>query len=108
MAAIQFERGQEGHLSLAARWPQAKPVEEPHSLHPITGTWIGAPEQPHVSFSLKEDIQIYVHGLTLHPNASINFPMGPRKPERCVQEYEVHLYQKVKVNLKKMIKFDIS
>lgn len=52
MAAIQFERDQEGHLSLAARWPGAKPVEEPRSLHPVTGTWSGAPEQPPVSFSL--------------------------------------------------------
>lgn len=62
MAAIQFEWGQEGHLSLAARWLRAKPVEEPHSLHPITGTWTGAPEQPHISFSLTEDMQICVHG----------------------------------------------
>lgn len=53
MAAIQFERGQEGHLSLAARWPGAKPVEEPSSLHPVTGTWTAAPEQPPVSFSHK-------------------------------------------------------
>lgn len=52
MAAIQFERGQEGHLSLAARWPGAKPVEEPCSLHPVTGTWTEVPEQTLVSFSL--------------------------------------------------------
>lgn len=38
IATIQFEWGQEGHLSLAARWPKAKPVEEPCSLHPVTGT----------------------------------------------------------------------
>lgn len=44
MAAIQFERVQEGHLSLAARWPGAKSVKEPHSLHPVTGTWTRAPE----------------------------------------------------------------
>lgn len=30
---------QEGHLSLAARWPGAKSEEEPHSLHPVTRMW---------------------------------------------------------------------
>lgn len=44
MAAIQFEQVQEGHLSLAARWRDAKFAEEPHSLHPVTGTWTRAPE----------------------------------------------------------------
>lgn len=47
---FRFERGG-GHLSLAARWPQAKFAEEPHSLHPVTGTWSRAPEQRRV-FSL--------------------------------------------------------
>lgn len=36
--AAQCERLQEGYLSLAARWPQAKSAEEPHSLHPLTRT----------------------------------------------------------------------
>ena len=31
-------RGQEGHLSLAARWPSAKAEEEPRSLQRVTGT----------------------------------------------------------------------
>lgn len=44
MAAIQSERVQEGHLSLDARWPRAKSVQEPHSLHPVTRTWTGALE----------------------------------------------------------------
>lgn len=52
IATIQFEWGQEGHLSLAARWPKAKPVEEPCSLHPVTGTWTEVPEQTSVSFTL--------------------------------------------------------
>ena len=30
--------GQEGHLSLAARWRSAKAEEEPHSLQRVTGT----------------------------------------------------------------------
>lgn len=55
MATIQLERGQEGHLSLAARWPRANPVEEPCSLHPVTGTWTGVPEQTPVSFSHTEE-----------------------------------------------------
>lgn len=54
-APIQFERGQGGHLSLAARWLEAKPVEEPGSLHPVTGTWTSVPEQPPVSFSLIDE-----------------------------------------------------
>lgn len=36
---------------MAARWPRAKFAEEPHSLHPVTGTWSRAPEQRRV-FSL--------------------------------------------------------
>ena len=51
MATIQLEQGQEGHLSLVARWPGAKPVEEPHSLRPETAMWTGEPEQTPVSFS---------------------------------------------------------
>lgn len=34
--AAQCERLQEGYLSLAARWPEAKSAEEPRSLHPLT------------------------------------------------------------------------
>lgn len=51
MATIQLEQGQEGHLSLVARWPGAKPVEEPCSLRPVTAMWTGEPEQTPVSFS---------------------------------------------------------
>lgn len=94
MVAIQFERGQEGHLSLAARWPRAKPVEEPCSLHPVTGTWTGASEQSPVSFShtgVHTHRHICTPTLTLYealpfvssinPNASIDFTR-PEKPTR--------------------------
>lgn len=37
--AAQCERLQEGYLSLAARWPEAKSAEEPRSLNPLTRMW---------------------------------------------------------------------
>lgn len=53
--AAQCERLQDGSPSLAARWPEAKSAEEPHSLHPRTRMWTKVAGQHPVSLRVLKD-----------------------------------------------------